>query len=116
MNSSQLGDCDQYIGVLNQVLQLLQTEGRFPSYSMKTKPVQLSPGSNAIEWRFYTWDAKTQIEFDWKRIYPHKLEGIPMHHFQVVGHDQFINDINELMLDLMAKYPAISTLLKDFFK
>lgn len=116
MDSSQLGECDDLINVLNQVLQLLQSEGRFLNYSMKTRPVQLSPGSNAIEWRFYTWDAKNKIDFDFKRIYPHKLEGVPMHHFQVVEHDQFINDVNQLTIELVTKYPAIGSLLKDFFK
>jgi hypothetical protein len=109
MSPQELAQADQLIAGLNAMLGVLQQEGKMLSYEFKTKQTKIGDGK-AIEWSFRTWKDAKAWDFEWQRLYPYTGDGVPMHQLQIVSWTDFQEDLNDLMLKLISRYPQIAEL------
>ena len=137
MTPGEIIDAKDLIKSLNYMLHTLQSEGRFPSYGLHFNLIMVAPdgafkevgsykptfaaddlntmksfanhsaNSYAVRWDFHTWRTALAFEFEWERRYTFTGPGFPLSEFQIIPWETFIVDLNDLMLQIMEKYPAL---------
>lgn len=107
MDGYQIKQCTELLGEINQTLEILQSQGKIRSYEMK---FEKTPDGKGAFLFYEVFNALTgEIEFTFNRLYDYKTNEF-FHVMQPLPYDTFCRDIEQLIVDIMNRYPNLTGL------